>query len=365
MVVTSIRRSPRLAAKKRISRANSDSSEENNNSVKNVGNKHSKNNTDIFSGEYDIVGDLNDFIWTNENEPHPSRRKKLIKKYGKDITKLTGHEPLTKYIVCFLMAIQLGMAYSMKGQLWTFKFWICAYVLGATISQALFLAAHEISHNLAFKKFFNNKCFGIFTNLPMVLPFFISFKGYHMDHHKYQGDDHLDTDIPSPIEAKLLSNFPGKLVFLFNQTWFYAFRPLFVKPQKFTTWHAINFAIQFGFDAFVIKYWGLHCFLYLFVSVHFAGSIHPSASHFIAEHYVFAEGAETHSYYGLLNLLCFNVGYHNEHHDFPNVAWSSLPKLRTVADEEYSKLPYHKSWVKVLFKFLFDSRISLYNRARR
>jgi len=44
----------------------------------------------------------------------------------------------------------------------------------------------------------------------------------------------------------------------------------------------------------------------------------------------------TRSYYGWLNVLLFNTGYHNEHHTFPNVAWTRLPKLRKRAPQVFS-----------------------------
>ena len=63
-----------------------------------------------------------------------------------------------------------------------------------------------------------------------------------------------------------------------------------------------------------------------------------------------------------MNKLCFNMGYHNEHHDFMMIPWSRLPKLRQLATEYYDTLFYHTSWTRVLFKFIFDPNMSLFSR---
>ena len=74
---------------------------------------------------------------------------------------------------------------------------------------------------------------------------------------------------------------------------------------------------------------------------------------------------ETYSYYGILNFFCFNVGYHNEHHDFPNIPGSRLPELRKIASEYYDTLPYHESWPMVTYKFITDPNVGVWNRVKR
>ena len=163
------------------------------------------------------------------------------------------------------------------------------------------------------------------------------------------------------------------------QLLFYAFRPGFIRTQKPTRWHALNLAVILSFDAVLVKTLGWYSMFYLLISSLLAGSLHPCAAHFIAEHYLMdgpreiVEGPdgqmglaqETTSYYGKLNWLCYNVGYHNEHHDFPSVPWTRLPELRRIAYDFYSPLPSHKSWPYVTWKFITDPSVGMFSRAKR
>lgn len=101
------------------------------------------------------------------------------------VTKLMGHEPLTKWVVLFVTLVQFSTAYYLRNTpFWSWKFWILAYVIGGTANQNTFLAVHEITHNLAFRGVRANRIFAILTNLPIGVPFAMMFKKYHIEHHK-------------------------------------------------------------------------------------------------------------------------------------------------------------------------------------
>lgn len=348
---------------------------------------------------------LHNYYWSSHKEPHGLRRQEMIKKYP-EIQKLMGHEPLTKWIVMAVISMQLLLAYYLRNtHPISWKFFFFAYVFGATATQNIFLAIHELSHNLGFKKPIHNKLFAIFTNTPIGIPYSASFSPYHQLHHKFLGDEIYDTDIPTRFEAVLLSNILGKAFFATFQIFFYALRPMFVTSIKFTYIHLLNVLYQFVFDYIWIKNFGWYSFCYFIMSAFLAGSLHPCSGHFIAEHYLlnleeaivggklmlkltpaaekpvkitdeanvsrpdvdFKEGyaLETFSYYGILNVLTWNVGLHNEHHDFPFVAWSKLWKLNEMCPEYYQDLPKHSSWCKVLFEFITHDDVVLYNRVKR
>lgn len=66
-----------------------------------------------------------------------------------------------------------------------------------------------------------------------------------------------------------------------------------------------------------------------------------------------------------MNFFTYNVGLHNEHHDFPAIPWTRLPKLREIASEFYEPLPTHTSWSWVIWQFIWDNDVSLWSRVKR
>jgi sphingolipid delta-4 desaturase len=93
------------------------------------------------------------------------------------VTKLCGPEPLTKWVVLGVVLLQINIALLLRDTpFWSWKFWVVAYVIGATANQNLFLAIHEISHNLAFRSPLANRLLAIFANLPIGIPYSASFR---------------------------------------------------------------------------------------------------------------------------------------------------------------------------------------------
>lgn len=318
------------------------------------------------------------FFWSYTEEPHRTRRQAIIKAHP-EVTKLCGPESLTKYFVLAVVALQAICAVCLRNTpVVSLKYILAAYVIGATANQNLFLAIHEISHNLAFKAPLANRLFAVFANLPIGVPYSAAFRPYHLTHHKSLGVDGLDTDLPTSLEAFFLDSVLGKAFFCTFQILFYALRPMMVYQLPLTRIHLFNIIAQLTFDYLLLRYAGGRALAYLIMSSFFAGSLHPCAGHFIAEHYVFnpqpksAHEAsnlipvpETFSYYGPLNLLTYNVGLHNEHHDFPAIPWTRLPVLHEVAKEYYADLPHHKSWTRVIWQFIWDKEVGLWCRVKR
>ena len=179
----------------------------------------------------------------------------ILQKYP-EVTKLTGHEPKTKWYVMGVVLLQLGIAYYLRHTPVFMEVFDVGVCYGATANQAIFLAIHELSHNLLFRKPLHNKLFAVFANIPIGVPYSASFQPYHQLHHKFLGDMYLDTDLPTEYEGRFLSSMPGKLFLRYSRFSFYALRPMFITQIKFTYVHLVNVVFQLIFDHVMVTYWG-------------------------------------------------------------------------------------------------------------
>ncbi|CAJ0962136.1 unnamed protein product [Ranitomeya imitator] len=306
-----------------------------------------------------------DFEWVYTDQPHTERRKQILAKYP-EIKSLMGPDHHLKWVVLAMVASQLLVCLLVRDLSWKWVFF-WAYAFGGCVNHSLTLAIHDISHNVAFgnRQAKWNRWFAVVANLPIGMPYSASFKKYHIDHHRYLGGDHLDVDIPTDLEGWFFCTPVRKLLWLVLQPLFYVLRPLYVNPKPVSKMEVCNALVQFSADFLLYKALGLKPVVYLLAGSVFCLGFHPISGHFIAEHYMFMKGHETYSYYGCLNLITFNVGYHTEHHDFPSIPGSRLPLVRQIAPEYYDSLPQHQSWVRVLWDFIFHEEIGPYSRIKR
>ncbi len=169
------------------------------------------------------------------------------------------------------------------------------------------------------------------------------FQRYHLKHHAFQGVYELDADIPNTWEARLVGTSPWrKAIWLLLFPLVQSTRPPRLREiRPIDRWVVLNLVVQIGFDVAVWFVLGPRAFAYLFISFFFSVGLHPLGARWVQEHYLLFHGQETNSYYGWLNRLALNVGYHNEHHDFPSVPWNRLPELKRTAPEAYDSLGSH------------------------
>lgn len=302
---------------------------------------------------------------TGDGDPHRARAAAILAAHP-EVRRLIGLEPATKWLVLAVVALQLGTVPFFCG-LAGWRFWLAVAAVSGTLQSALVLAVHEVTHNLAFREPWRNRVLAVVANLPVLVPFAHGFKTHHAVHHGQLGRRGVDPDVPTDWEARFTGVPHTKLLWVAGQLLAYAARPVYLAPSAVPAnrWFLFNLVACLAFDAVIVWAWGWRPVLYLLGGLAFAGSFHPVAGHFISEHYCPVaddkDQPETFSYYGPLNRIAWNVGYHNEHHDFPSIPWSRLPELRRIAHAFYDPLPTTPSWPGATWQFI-ASHMSGYNR---
>ncbi len=309
---------------------------------------------------------MQNFHFSEQTEPHLIRRKELLKKYPTEIRALMGNTRVSALWILACVLTQFTAAWYLKdlGLVWTLG---VAFVFGAYVNHALYVFIHEATHNLVFKSTIMNRFAGIFCDFALFAPGAMAFRRYHITHHNRQGEYLSDADIVSHAEADVVGNTTWKkLIWVFLMAPSQVMRPMRIKGQTlWDKWVVANVLIQILVVATSYYFMGPLGVLYFLASTVFGLGLHPLGGRWIAEHYVVKEGQETYSYYGPLSPIIFNVGYHNEHHDVMTIAWKNLPKLKALAPEYYDNLVSHKSYSKLLLRFIMDPKLHLKSRVLR
>jgi sphingolipid delta-4 desaturase len=306
-----------------------------------------------------------DFTYSDAVNEHFQRRRDILKAHP-EVRQLIAKNPWSAAWVLGLGTAQFVIAaYIAQAPWWVML--LVAYFVGAVINHALYVLMHECTHDTVFEKATWNRILGIVSDFALALPSAMAFRKYHLMHHKYLGQYERDPDIVLHGEAKLVGNaWWKKALWIAGLSISQMLRPLKVKmligKPIGDGWMTTNMLVQIAVDAALVYFFGWYALLYLVLSTFFALGLHPMGGRWIQEHYSVAREQDTHSYYGPLNKLCFNMGYHVEHHDFANVPWNNLPKLKKVAGEFYDNRFYYRSWLAVVLGFIFNPQMSAYSR---
>jgi sphingolipid delta-4 desaturase len=262
------------------------------------------------------------------------------------------------------VALQLGVAFALRAAPW-WGLVAAAFFVGAVLVHALGVLIHECTHNLVFHSTATNKALALLANVPLVVPGAIDFRDKHLAHHRHLGEER-EVDFQRPADevvAWVGTSAARKLLWLVFGS-FLSARSLEAGQERddasrVDPWIVANFAVQLVSTAAIGALMGPRAIVYLLVSGLFTFGAHPVSLRGYAEHFDQTPEQPTNSYYGPLNVLSFNVGYHVEHHDLPAVPWNRLPEVRRRAASFYDRLATTRSWALLWARFIVEPEVGV------
>lgn len=313
------------------------------------------------------------------------RRRQAITQEFPEVRKLVGADSRTQYYAYSLVIIQCFLAYLVKDSM------LAAIVLGFVISPymdfAVLTLIHEVSHSLVFGYPLYDRLLGIFTNIVFMAPVSEVFRQHHNIHHSHLGDVRKDVDVPGEKEMKLIGNSSAlKTAWLILSVFILPVRSMKKLPVHWSLLMALNWIVCLSFT-FSVFFVSKPAFVYLILGMILSQSMHPANARQVQRHIklydheekdgagkeedkdepLYKKKLNTFSYYGGLNFLTLNVGFHVEHHDFGNIAWTRLPELKRIAGEKWypTNTAYKSRGFKEIFAFVMNPKISLRDYAGR
>lgn len=309
---------------------------------------------------------------------HRERKKNILNEFP-EVRSLVGPDPSTQYYAYTVFLLQILICCVVKNS------YLAAVVLGSTVAPyinfGILVLMHEVSHNLIFREKSLvaplNRLLGIVCNMAMIVPISEIFRQHHNIHHQTLGDISRDVDVPLRGEVKFVGNSRiWKALWLAFNIFVLPIRSMKKLPVVWGPFMVLNWVSGIGFGFYLLIYYP-PSFVYLMLGTVFSQSLHPANARAVQRHIrlfdddrsedltdnvsVDKKKMNTFSYYGPMNAYTLNVGYHVEHHDFGNIAWTRLPELRRIVGEKWypTNYAYNSRGVLDVMKFILDDDITL------
>lgn len=307
------------------------------------------------------------------NTPHwqlHRLRKRAILAEFPQVSKLYGTDNRTQWYAYALIALQAWLAWLASGS-YT-RALALSVLIGPFVGNGILCLIHEATHFLVFQKASHNRILALLTNSVMVIPIAEIFRQHHHRHHQRLGDDSGDVDVPTPAEIKFVGNSAlRKALWLAFNMIILPIRSLSRLPVEVDAFIIANWVVCIGVGAFTL-FTSRPAFVFLILSTLNSQGLHPANTRQVQRHVYDGDAAMrdappgtlrpgTYSYYGPVNLLTLNVGYHIEHHDFCAIPWTRVQELRRIAgDKWYPDTNAHRGrGVRELFNFVTNKKITL------
>lgn len=203
--------------------------------------------------------------------------------------------------------------------------------VGPFLDAIVLTLIHESTHFLVFRKPSYNRLFAIFVNSVMIMPIAEIFRQHHWQHHKTLGDPEFDVDVPMPEEVRFVgtSSIRKALWLAFNMI-ILPVRSFKKLPVYVDNYLILNWIVCIGFGI-ICFFTNFKMFVYFILSTLASQGLHPANARQLQRHLYDGDKLTqdptmppTYSYYGVGNNFTLNVGYHQEHHDFPRIPYVSF-----------------------------------------
>ena len=301
---------------------------------------------------------------------HNEMRRIVISK-APQARALSGANSWTALAVPVILALHWGLAAAVSGTNIVVCFAL-AFFAGQMLIHATGALLHETAHRLIFRG--DTAKLALDLWLEVILGSFgkqLTYQHEHISsHHPFIGNyerDYEHEDLCSfNARRRITASSPARQRLLTSLTLFLHLLPFgfltadkllpafyarlsghvtkdkmrdigATRPQKRLRWLFIAVSLAsnialfslFGFWGWLYHNWSLSLFLGKFGVTNLGQSL--------SEHDGDDELNPTYSDYRFTNWLFFNTGYHNEHHTFPNVPWTRLPKLKQLAPDVFNR----------------------------